>query len=150
MLSTSVNCTSWIDARMVVVRSLTMVSCALAGMARRRRGNSARNALDCFDHVGAGLALHVDHDRGLTAVPGADFRILKSVDDVGDVADLDRRAVAERHHDVLVGIGGDDLVVGGDGVGLVRAVERAFWPGHIGTDNRRAQVVERDAVRGEP
>ncbi len=41
-LSISVNCTSWIEARMVVVRSLTMVRRAAAGMARRRRGSSAR------------------------------------------------------------------------------------------------------------
>ena len=41
-LRISVNCTSWIEARMVVVRSLTMVSVAPAGRARRSRGNSAR------------------------------------------------------------------------------------------------------------
>ena len=42
MLSISVNCTSWIEARMVVVRSLTMMSVAPAGIERRRRGSSAR------------------------------------------------------------------------------------------------------------
>ncbi len=41
-LRISVNCTSWIEARMVSVRSLTMVSLAPAGIERRRRGNSAR------------------------------------------------------------------------------------------------------------
>ena len=44
-LSISVNCTSWIEARMVVVRSLTMVSWAAAGIARRSRGSSARTRL---------------------------------------------------------------------------------------------------------
>ena len=41
-LSTSVNCTSWMEARMVSVRSLTMVSAAPAGIVRCRRGSSAR------------------------------------------------------------------------------------------------------------
>ena len=41
-LSTSVNCTSWIEARMVSVRSLTTVSAAPAGIARCSRGSSAR------------------------------------------------------------------------------------------------------------
>jgi len=39
---TSVNCTSWIEARMVSVRSVTTVSFAPAGRLRCRRGNSAR------------------------------------------------------------------------------------------------------------
>ena len=40
-LRISVNCTSWIEARMVVVRSCTTVSFAAAGIARRSRGSSA-------------------------------------------------------------------------------------------------------------
>ena len=58
--------------------------------------------LDCLDDVCAGLSLDVDHDRRLTAIPGADLGVLQSVDHVGKVADLDRRAVAEGHDDVLV------------------------------------------------
>ncbi len=42
MLSVSVNCTSWIEARMVVVRSLTMNSSAPTGNTWRRPGSSAR------------------------------------------------------------------------------------------------------------
>ena len=86
MLSTSVNCTSWIEARMVVVRSLTMVRSTPAGIARCRRGSSARTPLHGLDDVGAGLALDVDDDRGLAAVPGADLGVLQPVDHVGDVA----------------------------------------------------------------
>ena len=50
----------------------------------------------------------------------------------------------------LVGVGGGDLVVGGDGVGLVRAVERALRAGDVGADDGRAQVLQREAVGGEP
>src|SRR5262249_26056666 len=95
--------------------------------AGRHRAAQARqlvvDTLDRFDHIGARLTLHVDYDRRLAPVPGADLGIFQPVDDVGDVADLDRRAVAERHNDFLVGIDGGDLVVGGNGVGLMGAVE---------------------------
>jgi hypothetical protein len=51
---------------------------------------------------------------------------------------------------LLVGVGRGDLVVGGDGVGLVRAVERALRAGDVGAGDRVAQVLHRDAVGGEP
>ena len=79
---------------MVSVRSLTTVSLAPAGMARRRRGSSCAHALHGVDDVGAGLALHVDDDGRLAVVPGADLGVLQPVDDVGDVAQQHRRAVA--------------------------------------------------------
>ena len=44
-LSTSVNCTSCTEARMVPVRSCTTVSVASLGMARCRRGNSVLTRL---------------------------------------------------------------------------------------------------------
>jgi hypothetical protein len=68
--------------------------------------------LDCLDHVCARLPLDVEHDRRLTAIPGTDLGVLQSVDYIGEVADLDRRAVAEGHHDVPVSRGGGDLIVG--------------------------------------
>ena len=61
-----------------------------------------------------------------------------------------RRAVAVGDDDRAIGLGRGDLVVGGDGVGLVRAVERALGAGDIGADDRGAQVLQRDAVGGEP
>ncbi len=54
------------------------------------------HALHGLDHIGAGLALHVDDDRGLALIPGADFGVLQAFDDVGDVAEQHRRAVADR------------------------------------------------------
>ena len=49
-----------------------------------------------FDDIGAGLALDVDDDRRHALVPAADLVVLQSVDDVGDVAQHHRRAVACR------------------------------------------------------
>ena len=48
------------------------------------------------------------------------------------------------------GLGRRDLVVGGDGVGLLRAVERSLRSGHVGAGDGVAQILHRDAVGGEP
>ena len=108
------------------------------------------DALHRLDHIGAGLALDVDDDRRHALVEAADLVVLQAVDDVGHVAEQDRRAVAIGDDDVAIGVGRGDLVVGRDGVGLVRAVERALGPGDIGGDDDVAQVLQRDAVIGEP
>ena len=50
----------------------------------------------------------------------------------------DRRAVAVGNHLVAVLIGGEELVVGVDGVGLARALELAFREIHIDLRQRRA------------
>ncbi len=67
-----------------------------------------------------------------------------------DVADRDRRAVAIGDDDRLVGLGRRDLVVGGDGVGLLGAVERSLRPRHVGAGDGVAQILHRDAVGREP
>ena len=63
-------------------------------MARCSRGSSRLHALDRLDHVGAGLALDVDDHRRHALVPGADLGVLQAVDDLRDVAEQHRRAVA--------------------------------------------------------
>ncbi len=149
-LSTSVNWTSRIEARMV----LGAVVHHRERDAGRHRALQLRqlglDALDGLDHVGAGLALDVDHDRRVALIPAADLAVLQAVDDVGDVAQQHRRAVAIGHDDVAIGGRRRDLVVGRDGVGLVGAVERALGAGHVSCDDDVAQVFERDAVVGEP
>ena len=150
-LSTSVNCTSWIEARIVSVRSLTTVSVTPTGMARCSRGSSALDALDRFDDVGAGLALDVDDDGRRALIPAADLVVLQPVDDVGDVAQQHRRAVA---------IGDDQRLVGVD------ADQADRWPRWCRTGARRraspwgpatlaptiglAHILQADAVGGEP
>src|SRR4029078_239481 len=59
------------------------------------------------------------------------------------------RAVAVGDDDGAVGFGHGDLVVGGDRVGLVRAVESALGAGDICGDDDVAHVLEPDAVIGE-
>ena len=79
-LSTSVNCTSWIEARMVVgaVVDDGQLGAGRHGAAQARQFGA--HALHGLDHVGAGLALHVDHDRRLALVPGADLGVLQPLD----------------------------------------------------------------------
>ena len=98
------NCTSWIEARMVVVASCTTVSVAPAGNARCSRGSSRWMRCDGLDHVGAGLALDVDDDRRIAVVPAADLVVLQAVDDLGDVLEQHRRAVAVGDDDVAIGV----------------------------------------------
>src|SRR5207237_5937170 len=75
------------------------------------------NLADDIDHVGAGLPLDIDDDRRRALVPAARAIVLQAVDDLGDVADGNRRAVAIGDDDGLVGLRRRDLVVGGNGVG---------------------------------
>ena len=99
------------------------------------------NALHSLDHIGAWLSLDIDDDGRLPPVPGADFGVLKPVDYVSDVADLDRGSVTERYDNVLVNLDGRYLVVCRDGVGLMRAIERALRSGNVGADDGRAQIL---------
>jgi hypothetical protein len=103
-----------------------------------------------FDHVSAGLTLHVDYDRRLPTIPGANFGILQPIDYIGDIADLNRRAVAKGNHDVPVRRGGCNLIIGRNGVGLVGAVERAFGSGDVRANDRRAQIFQCNSVGCEP
>ena len=107
------------------------------------------DALHRLDDIGAGLTLDIDHDSRHTLVKAADPAVLESVDDVGHITEQDRSSVAVGHNDIAVGISRGELVVGSDGVGLVRAVERAFGAGDVRRDDHIAQILERDTVIGE-
>ena len=113
------------------------------------------DVLDRLHHVGAGLAADIDDDGLLAVVPAADLGVLQSVDDLGDVAQHHRLAVAIGDDQRAIGLGGGELVVRRDGVGLERAVERALRPGHIGVHDRlrgcpRARAHRRRAAAGRP
>jgi hypothetical protein len=106
--------------------------------------------LDRLDHVGAGLALHINDHGRLALVPGPDLGVLQTVDNLRNVAQEHRRVVAIGNHQRAVGFGGGELVVGRDGVGLVRAIERALGAGNVGANDRSADILKPDAVSGQP
>ena len=58
--------------------------------------------VDHLDRVGVGLPLDRQHDRAVVVEPARDLVVLDAVDDVGDLAQPDRRAVAPGRDDVLV------------------------------------------------
>src|SRR5438105_3359631 len=95
-----------------------------------------------LDHVGARLTLDVDDDRGIAVVPATDLVVFKGVDDFGNVLEQYRRAIAVGDHDIAIGARGCNLVVAGDRIGLVRAVERTLGARHIGPDYNGAYVLE--------
>ncbi len=107
------------------------------------------DAVDDGDDVGAGLALHVDDDGGLAIHPGSLLRVLCRIDDGGYVGGANRGAVAVGDDDGQVVGAGDELVVGVDGVGLARAVERALGLVDVGGGEGGAQVFEAEVVGGK-
>ena len=146
----SVNCTSRTEARIVLG---AVADDGELDPARHRALDARQLGLDALhrlDDVGAGLAVHVDDDGGLALEPAADLVVLQAVDDLGHVLEQHRGVVAVGDDDRLVGLGVGDLVVGGDGVVLVLAVERALGPGDVGSGDRRPQVGHAEPVGGEP
>ncbi len=99
--------------------------------------------------VGAGLAPDVDDDRRLALVPGANALVLEAVGYAGDVAQQHGRAVAVGDRDLGILGRARDLVVGGDGVRLRLAVERALGRGDVGGRDGGADVFEAEPIGGE-
>ena len=89
--STSVNCTSRTEARMVSVRSVRMAILTEGGSDRAQPGQQRFDAVGGLDDVGAGLALDVHDDRGPAVHPAGQADILDVVDHVPHVAQADRR-----------------------------------------------------------
>ena len=121
--------------------------------AGRQRGLQLRqlglDQVDGLDHVGAGLALNGQDDRRLFVDESADLIVLGRFDDVADVADTHRRAVAVGDDQVLVGVRLEQLIVGAEREGLVRTVQRALWLIDVGLHQHVADVFEADAAIGE-
>ena len=125
-----------------------------AQVRRQRRlqvGQLLLDRVDGRDHVGARLALDVEDDRraqlAVLAGPGAEARVLGALDHPGDVDQAHRRAVLVGDDQLLVVVGGEQLVVGVDRVRALRPVEAALGAVRVGRRDRRAQRVDADAVR---
>jgi hypothetical protein len=99
-----------------------------------------------LDHIRARLTAHVDDDGGRAVAPAAGARILQPLDNVGDILQQHRRAGARGDDELAVGLDRRELIVGGDGEGLPRAVERALGPGDIGGGDGGANVGEPEPV----
>ena len=147
--SSSSICASRTEARIVVVRSREHAHVDRAGQRGLQLRQHRLHAVDRLDHVGAGLALHVEDDRGRVVGPRRQTHVLRVVDQRRDVAQPHRVAVLVGEHQVGVLGRALHLVVGVDRRCAQRAVEAALGLAHVGRADGVAQVVERQAERGQ-
>ena len=145
----SVTCTSRTEARMVSVRSVTMVSLMPDGMALCSRGSAAFTSCTVCTMLAPGWRWMSSTAAGWSLYHARDAVVLHAVDHAADVGQANRRAVAPGDHQVLVGGGIDQLVVGAEGEGKARAVEAALGAVHIGVGDGGAHVLHRQSVGGE-
>ncbi len=110
----SVLSTSLTEARMVVVRSRTMVVSMPSGMDAWIDGSCAVYAVDRVNDVGAGLAEDDNRNRALAVQISGSADVLHRVCHLSDVGQADRRAVLVTDDERLVVVGVRDLVVGKD------------------------------------
>ena len=101
------------------------------------------DAIDRVDDVGAWLALDAQNDRTLLVEPAGEQIVLRSLDDIADVADPHRRAIAIRDDQILVGVRFEQLVISVEGEGLLRTVQRAFRLIDIGLDESTLRTSSR-------
>ena len=126
----SVSCS---EERIVVLRSMAMVTLMSAGNAACRCGSSRLHAVDRVDDVGARLAEQDDQHRRLAVGQTEIAHVLDGIVHVGDVGELDRGAVAIGDDQRLVVRRLGRLVVGVDLIALVAVVDRCpsgcwRWP----------------------
>ena len=120
------------------------------GQARLDLGQQLLDRIHQRDDVGARLALDVDQHRRRLVGPAGQLGVLGALHHIGDVPQEHRRAILVGDHDILVGLGVLQLVVGVDGVLLGGAVELALGRVGIVVGDGGAQVVDVQAQRRQP
>ena len=96
MLSSSENCTSCTEARIVVVRSLISVSLIDGRNPLLELRQHGANAVHRLDHVGVGLLEDDDQHGAVGAGPAGDARVLDAVNGPAQGAELDGRVAPLR------------------------------------------------------
>ena len=149
MLSRRENCTSCTEARMVVVRSLS-----LDQFDRRRDpllelGQDGADAVHGLNHVGIRLLEDDDQHGAVGAGPARHARVFSAVDGPAESVELDRRIAALGQDQVLVSLAFQQLVVADQRVGEPVAVEAALGRIHVHPAQERAHVLQAQAGRGQ-
>src|SRR6185437_4585180 len=111
---------------------------------RQFRGGGA-DAVGGLDDIGAGLAIDIDDDGALLVEAAGDAHVGGGVDDLGDVAEPHRGAVAIGDDESAIGIGAEELVVGADRVGSPLALQAALGIGRVALGDGDADVLEAEA-----
>ena len=116
----------------------------------RHRGEQVRqlrlDGVDGLDDVCAGLAKQQQDDAGLAVDEPLVAQILDGIGDVGDVGEVDRRAVAVCDDERTVIGGVVRLIVGVDLQMLAIALDGALRAVGVGGGERRAHVFKADAI----
>ena len=73
--------------------------------------------------------------------------VLDAVDDVGDIAETNRRAIFVSDDDRLIGVGGKNLIVRSNGERLSRSVEAAFRRVDVRLAEDGAHIFETQSER---
>ena len=118
-------------------------------IARQRRDQARQlgpDAVDGLDDVRARLARQDHRDAGLAVDQTGVAQVLDRIEDLGDVAEPDRRAVAIGDHQIAILGRVRRLVVGVDLIVVVVVLDRALWAVGVGRGERRADVLEADAI----
>ena len=115
-----------------------------------QRGDQARqlrsNVVDGLDDVGARLARQDHRDAGLAVDEAGVAQVLDEIDDLGDVGEPDRRAIAVGDHQIAILRRVGRLIVGVDLIVVVVVLDRAFRAVGVGGGERGADVLKPDAV----
>jgi hypothetical protein len=90
----------------------------------------------------AWLPPNADHLAALAANPGGLQRTFNASDHFGDVADPDRRSVAEDHYGFRDSLRREQLPIGADLIGLLWSLQRANRKLGGIADHRRCDLVE--------
>ena len=108
--------------------------------------HQALHAVNHLDDVCTRLPVHDHHDRGLAVGEAERADVFDGIDDVADVGQAHRGAVAVSHDQRLVIFGLVGLVVGVELIALLRDVDAALGAVGIGAAERCANILQPDAV----
>ena len=112
-------------------------------------GQQRLDAVHDLDDVGAGLPLNVEDHGGRLVHPGRLLHVLRIVDGIGDIGELDGRPVPVGDDQRPILAARKELIVGADDVGLAGAVKAAFGLIDVRRDDGGANIFEGQAVCGK-
>ena len=137
------------EARIVTVRSIATFTSIALGNRRAQQRQQILHAVDRVDDVRVGLAVDDHRNRGPAVRHPGVAQVLHRVDDLGDRGQRDRRAAAPRDDQRQVLGSGLRLVVGEDLPVAVAVLDRPLGLVRVRRRERRAHVLEADAVLEE-
>ena len=112
-------------------------------------GQEPLDAIHDFDHIGAGLPLNIQKDRGRFIHPRRLFEIFHIVVGIGDIRQHDRSPVSIGDDQFPVFAARKELIVGPDIERLPGTVKAAFRLIDVGCRQCGAEVFQGEAVGGQ-